>query len=433
MSKIVIIGAGIGGLIAAAELGKAGYEVSLYEKEKEDLLSYDWHDDVAPQIFKDLDLPLPDKEHYHPKSDWSFVIPKAKNILFVPIKGERDLSIHRRALSKYLVDKAKQYCSMFFDVKVDSLLIKDDKVQGVKVKGKNIKADLVIDSSGALSAFRASLPESSNIQQKPYPGDIFYAFRGFYERKDAKIEHKCKAYLKHLGEQGLSWSRHEIEGEVDILVGRIDKLDKKTLDNALNELKKDNPSMGDKLLHGGQICTIPVRYPLTKMVTDGYAAIGDAAFMTIPMLGSGIASSMFAGRLIAETIIKGGVEKQNLWNYQVRFMYKAGSRHMGVDALKRWLLRTPSEDLAFLFDKGIISQKEMEVSSSGGAVKLSFIDIFKKLVAGFPRIGLLLNLKKAVDRMQKAIVLGNDIPVEYDDKKIAVWQQKLWEFFHNQH
>jgi len=64
---------------------------------------------------------------------------------------------------------------------------------------------------------------------------------------------------------------------------------------------------------------------------------------------------------------------------------------------------------------------------------LSFIDIFKKLVAGFPRIGLLLNLKKAVDRMQKAIVLGNDIPVEYDDKKIAVWQQKLWEFFHNQH
>ena len=30
MSKIVIIGAGIGGLITARELGKAGYDVSVY-------------------------------------------------------------------------------------------------------------------------------------------------------------------------------------------------------------------------------------------------------------------------------------------------------------------------------------------------------------------------------------------------------------------
>ncbi|MFW5780134.1 MAG: NAD(P)-binding protein [Bacillota bacterium] len=431
MSKVVIIGAGIGGLITARELGKAGYDVIVYEKSKEELVSYDWHDDAACKIFRDMDIPLPDKKYYHPKSDWSFVPPKAKKILFVPTNTERDLAFQRRSLSKHFIERAKEFSQLFFETEVQSLLIKDEKVEGIKVGGKNIKADLVIDSSGALSPFRASLPQSSGIQQKPYPGDIFYAYRGFYEQKqDVEIVHKNKAYLKHLGERGLSWIRHEIEGEVDILVGRLDKLEKSTLENAIKELKKDNPSMGDKLLHGGQICAIPVRYPLTKMVTDGYVAIGDAAFMTIPMMGSGIASSMLAAGILSDIIIKGGLEKQNLWKYQVKFMYKAGSKHMGVDTLKRWLIEAPSEDIAFLFDKGVISEKEMQVSGSGGVLKLSVMDLLKKVAAGFPKIGLLLKLKSVVDKMQKAIELGNQIPSEYDEKKIASWQQKVWQHFH---
>lgn len=431
MGKIVVIGAGMGGLVTAYELGKAGFEVEIYEKCKEGELSYEWHDDVAPEIFRKLDIPLPHKKFYYDKGDWTFVPPNSKKYLSIRPAGEKDLSIYRRELSNLIAKRTAQKAKIFYEQEVKELIIEDDIVNGIKVGAKKIMADLVIDSSGALSKFRTSLPDSFSIQQRPDKGEVFYAFRGFFERnKDVEVkEFGHKAYLKHLGEAGLSWCRYDGDEEVDILVGRVDKLKKATLDNALEELRKDNPSMGVKLLHGGQVCAIPVRYALTKMVGDGYVAIGDCAYMTIPLMGSGVASSMLAGSILAQTIIDGGLTKENLWNYQVKYFLADGAKNMGVDLLKRWLLNTPSEDIKFLFEKEIISKKEMEISGSGGLVKLSFKDLMKKIMAGYTRLGLLLKLKSVIRKMQKAVEIGKGIPQEYDEQAINAWQKQVKELY----
>ena len=42
--KIIVAGAGHGGLAAAAELAKAGYDVSVYEAKKRNELGHDWED-----------------------------------------------------------------------------------------------------------------------------------------------------------------------------------------------------------------------------------------------------------------------------------------------------------------------------------------------------------------------------------------------------
>ena len=57
-------------------------------------------------------------------------------------------------------------------------------------------------------------------------------------------------------------------------------------------LRPDNPRLGTEVVRGGQFVEIPVRHPLSVMVADGYAAIGDSAFMTVPLIGSGIANSL---------------------------------------------------------------------------------------------------------------------------------------------
>ena len=44
--KIVFIGAGMASLVASERLARAGFDVSVYEKQTYDTLSYDWHDDV---------------------------------------------------------------------------------------------------------------------------------------------------------------------------------------------------------------------------------------------------------------------------------------------------------------------------------------------------------------------------------------------------
>ncbi|MCR5041882.1 MAG: NAD(P)-binding protein, partial [Clostridia bacterium] len=42
MEKIIVAGAGHGGLVAAAHFAKAGYDVTVYEKNAREDLGYDW-------------------------------------------------------------------------------------------------------------------------------------------------------------------------------------------------------------------------------------------------------------------------------------------------------------------------------------------------------------------------------------------------------
>ena len=58
--KVIVAGAGTGGLVAAERLGKLGFEVTVYEKAVSlDEMRYDWHDDVNPAVFKRLGMEVP--------------------------------------------------------------------------------------------------------------------------------------------------------------------------------------------------------------------------------------------------------------------------------------------------------------------------------------------------------------------------------------
>ena len=72
--KIVIAGAGIGGMIAAERLSKLGFDITVFELAPSvDEMRYDWHDDVNPSVFKRLGLEMP--EGSFKKKSWTFVSP----------------------------------------------------------------------------------------------------------------------------------------------------------------------------------------------------------------------------------------------------------------------------------------------------------------------------------------------------------------------
>ena len=50
--------------------------------------------------------------------------------------------------------------------------------------------------------------------------------------------------------------------------------------------------------------------------------------------------------------------------------HEAGAKHMGVDVLKRWMLKAESQDIKFLFERKVISQTDMERAGSGNLVKM---------------------------------------------------------------
>lgn len=430
--KIAIVGAGHGGLVAAHILGRHGYKVDIFEKNKQGEVSYDWHDDVTPHVFTRLNIPLPDSKHYFWKRDWSFVTPDGKSIIRIYQDKEKvDLSMERRPLVELLLARAAERARIHYEARAEGLVIKDKRVRGVIVNGEEVLADLVIDSSGVHSVLREQLPEEYRIQRRPREEEVFYAYRAFYNRRPgSKVpeQHTNKAYLKHLGEEGISWCIYDPSDTVNVLVGRTRRLDEETLQRGLQALREDNEIIGDQVLRGGFVVAIPIRYPLSRMVGPGYVAVGDSAFMTIPLLGSGIATSMTAGHILGE-VIAGAPEKplemENLWRYQVRVMTEFGANNAGVDVLKRWLLTADNDDISYLMSHKVVDGNDLKKLAVGELIQLTPLDMLHKVSVGYRRLGLLLKVNRVLMKVNKVKRHALNIPPAYDEARIQAWQDKL--------
>lgn len=431
--KIVIIGAGHGGLQAAKVLSEEGTDVTVYEKDSEENVSYDWRDDVEPTVFDDLKIPLP--ENSRRTGCASFLAPFSDLALYINSNDKvKDWNIDRNTFILSLAKSAeKAGAKIEFNTPIEKLIIEDNEVKGVFVNNEKVFADLVIDSSGLDSPFRKEVSSIFDITEKIDENDVFSVYRAFVKKADsAEIpeKHKKKVYLKYLGMPGISWCICEPDGLINILIGRVGKMTEKEFDNALKELKKSNPVISDEIVRGGQFGRIPVRYPLTKMVGKGYVAIGDCAFMTIPLVGSGISNSLRAGQILAEEIIKNNsVSVETLWQYQVRYYKEIGAENCLVDCLKRALLNSKSEDIKYLFESGAISEADITNVSNGEYLKLTPKKFIIKFGKSLKKLGLVKELIFSAVKGLNAEALAKHIPQKYDEEKIKAWQLRVEKIF----
>ncbi len=343
MMKIAVIGAGHGGLQVAKVLAEKGIDVTVYEKNEKEMLSYDWYDDVENIVFSQLDIPLPEgstkTEHV------SFVLPFLKKpFRVVASEKTRERHIDRRKFAMLLADRAEAAgADVHYGEKVLSLLFgKGGEVLGIRTEKAEAYCDLVVDSSGVESPFRVSLPQAWGVTGEIDKDLCFHVYRGFYSAAEGiapPADFPKKLYLKHLNEKGISWCIYEPDGLVNVLIGRMGGLSEETFARAFGKLKEANPIIGDTVVRGGDFCLIPIRRPLTRMSGAGYVAIGDAAFMTMPLIGSGIANSLRAGEILGRVIADSGdVSPETLWKYQVEYYKTVGGGHFMINSMKNVLL-----------------------------------------------------------------------------------------------
>ena len=435
--SVVIVGANQSALVLARLLGEKGFDVRVYEKEARKNVAYDWHDDMHPSAFAAADIPLPDKPFWFPKGDWSFVSPDEKSITRIHQDPERvDWSIERRKFNDYLYSRAESYAEFHYSSVAKRVIIESGRVVGIELEsGEKVYSDLVVDISGATSACRRSLPAEFKIQRETEKGDLFRAWRAFVTRAPGvpDPEYTNKAYLKHLGEAGISWCIWDQPSDtVNLLIGRIDELSDSEFDRAYAALKKDNPIIGDTVVRGDRMCTIPVRRPISKMFADGYVLLGDSAFMTIPMLGSGMASGIRAAKILSDVLVSGGdkpFSSRNLYRYQRQFMQEMGAKFSGVEMLKNWLLNAPSDKVSFLFNEGLLSEEDLKRSCVGEIVKLTPKSIVQKGVRGAAQLPLLMALCGLLMKIDIQIRTAKNMPAEYSPDSFAAWQKKYSKAF----
>ena len=430
MAKIIVAGGGHGGIGAAALLAKSGYDVTVYEKNARADMGYDWTDIFDKKGLFAVGLDMPPAGKYALKNDMTFFSPSGEHKLRQHMPEDQlEIQMERRDIYDMLIAHAQE-CGVKFEFETPVLgpVMLGSRVAGVRTAKGTEYADLVIDACGTNSPVRCGLPAYLGIPGEPGRYERFYVYRAFYERTAVVPEDNFKVLLLHNNVLGISWVAAE-EEHTDVLIGRFEPFGMEAVETELASLRAECPELGEKRVRGGQFVVIPVRQALEVMVADGYAAIGDAAFMTVPLIGSGIANSLKAARMLADTVISdtdGAFTAQTLYPYQRKFFAELGAGLAPIACIKLMLTKVTAREVDYLFASGILNEADVTMGAdttsifamTGGMDPASL----KIKAAGLVKDReLLKKIGWMAGRIASVVSVCAAMPAVYNKKALAAW------------
>ena len=438
MAKIIVAGAGHGGLVSAIKLARLGYSVTVFEKSLKCDMGLPQQDVFDRDTFTYIDLPSP-KNITICKNQLTLV-PLETNItpLTLPQPVDEAIFMERKVLINHLLNLAeKSGVTIRYNCPVIEPIILGSRVAGIKTFEGDFYADLVIDACGVDSPLRNNLTEFMNINREIKDFDIIYTYRAHFE-KSTDVPDPDTNYdilVKEDGTVGFSWVVTE-DDFVDILICRFSPLSQDEVLPELQKISEEYPHIGKKFIRGGQFNKIPVCHPLGVLVADGYAAVGDSAFMTYPIKGSGISYAMKAGAMLADAVTNDTnalYNTETLWEYQRRFFKEIGFSAGRLALMKNLLTYFTAQEINDIFKSGIFTTEDLaqimtnKLDNLFGAAGRALIK--EKIRMLRENVILKEKFSDFAVWMGKLAVTETYLPNKYDRKDVQKWVDKYNEFF----
>lgn len=435
MKKIVVAGAGHGGLVAASLLAKEGYDVTVVEFKDKDSIGHDWHDMMDVPTFAGAGIETPDEKDYHEGISISYRSPSKKAL--VPTQSDtskQPIHIDRKVLIGHLIAQAeKAGAKILFGQKILRPVCNGAWVTGIVTfdgeKEIEYTADLVIDAAGMYSPVRSNLPSHFGILKDIEDQNIFEIYRAYFKNETGEtVDNSYTVDMFHMNKPGIDWAIVN-EEYVDLLIGKFrmcGKLTRQEIDASIQEYKRIYPFIGEEILRGGTIAEIPIRRMLSMIVANGYAAVGDSAGMTVPLNGSGIILSMLAGKILADVVLEAGeknLTKSALWKYEYEYFTKHGKDLVIIDIIKNFFTYVSGDDVNYLLENGVISAKEIAIAD-GKPLEITPSYIYRQAKTCLPLVPLLPSLLKVFKTIPSMPFVVSSIPQEYDEYKVNKWVEK---------
>jgi len=427
--RILIAGAGHGGLAAGGILAKHGHAVTVFERCPEENLGYDWTDIFNMRCFGEAGIPLPPEGTYHRVPDFTFHNPShTTGVTAVIPEHLTEMGMERRDILRHLIGFARESGVAFaFETTVEAPLIEGNRVAGLVINDKTgrreLSADLVIDAAGMDSPVRIQLPEAWGLTGKYRRDQYFTVFRAFYSRTDAPHlgDDPFNVYFYPMGRRAVAWIARE-EGYVDLMCGCFEDTTRQYAEEIRHFLLPHHPEMGDEIVRGGQVVKIPVRRPVSLMVADGYAAIGDSAGMTVPIIGSGITNCIRAARMLSDVVLTAkDCSAASLWPYQVKYMRGIGAVHACLDPLKTMMLTMGSKTVDFLLERRILDAADMAKARTGQEVMFTPPQMALRGLRGAGHMPTMLKMAGRLAASQKLKRHVLRIPETYEAQAVRAW------------
>ena len=438
--KIIVAGAGHGGVAVAALLAKAGLDVTVYERLPQEKLGYDWFDAVNPAIFHKIGCPHPEEAGipWQWRADVTYFGPNTSDEHKITQRfkkqDEIEIVMERRDIYRLLCGYAVDCgAKIFYGVSIKGPIVRNDRVVGIETDQGEFFADLVIDAAGMHSVLRKNLPDSFGIQKEISKNERIYTYRAFYDLPvpSESVEDVFKVMFHPDPDEdfGLSWI-YTRENYTDLLIGRMEPPTEEEIQTISDRYREKNPQLGRLRLRGGQTVPIPFRRPLSVLIADGYAAIGDVAVMTMPLNCSGMSVSLEVAVILAESILadtEGKYTADTLWTYEYRFFKEIGKNMAPIALVKDVIVSLTREQLDYAFDKGIITYRELSITAYQHSI-WEFLHFDPKLpVRGIRLMKDKVLLKKCLGAVKDTIAFlshARRLPKKYDREKVRKWAKK---------
>jgi flavin-dependent dehydrogenase len=286
--------------------------------------------------------------------------------------------LNRKLLPRKQVEIAKKMgVDFIFGVSVEGVYAEDGWVKGVNCR--NIKtgetftktARVVIDSAGSSTKLRQHLPISSKIEREIDKDDlestgryIFNFETGVDDTTWFDPDYAIIHLDQYLAPGGYKWTFPKGKNKVNIGLGvqksamdaRNSKYGRKdNLQSLIDQYVSENKAIKNPVLAAGPEdegnakgnWQVPVRRHNDCMVANGYALVGDAAWMPRPIdaggIGPSIYSSVILGRVVAHALEANDTSEAGLWQYNVDYMRLYGYQMASFEVLRAYL-QTLSND-----------------------------------------------------------------------------------------
>ncbi|MBQ6467531.1 MAG: NAD(P)/FAD-dependent oxidoreductase [Clostridia bacterium] len=436
MSDIIVAGAGIGGLTAAMKLAAAGHSVTVYEKNKRADCGYEQSDSFDASAMDYAGIPIPDG-YIAPGNEITFYsIDETVEPITTPVPANyKNITVERKVLFAYLASLAEEAGVRFcWETEIKTPLVLGGRVCGIETEQGKIYGDLIIDACGMNSPLRRNLPDFMQIDKEPGAMNYLHAYRGIFNRvESAETGERYKIYVND--DSGFTWIITE-DNCVDVLIVNFSEISYPQVADRLHKVSALNPQMGKELLRNGRFMQIPVRQPLAVMVADGYAAIGDSAFMTYAAKGSGIAYSLKAGTILARAVLAdadGIYNADTLWKYEEDFFKEVGFDACRIAMVKNLMPAFSADEVNEIFKRRLVSSEELYQLISGQYQKSKLPGMIKdkiKILNELPEFKA--QLISLAGWMGRFAVMEPFFPNKYSRKEAAQWRERYNKFFEEQ-
>jgi digeranylgeranylglycerophospholipid reductase len=298
----------------------------------------------------------------------------------VLFEGEGYLLNRRLTPQRQVKDAKKAGAEFMFNATAERLIADGGAIVGVEGRQTDgapfkVTGKVVVDATGSSSVLRKFLPIKSNIEKEIDMDDLEATGRYIYDF-DQGVEDEtyftpdyCLIHLdQYIAPAGYAWVFPKGKNKVNIGLGvsksGLDRRNRRfkkndNLQSLIDQYVRENPSIKNPRQSPGEEdmgntkgnWQVPVRRHNDCLVANGFALVGDAAWMPRPIDAGGISPSIYGatilGKVIADSLESGDASEEALWTYNTEYMKTHGYPMASFEVLRRYLQTITNEQINY--------------------------------------------------------------------------------------